>query len=333
MSEPRRYNLLEKQWIPVVWRSDATGETPQKVNIREALARSPEIRCISHTSPFIEFGLYRLLITIVLDAYTVAGRRPTIGKMKAMLEDGQFDDSVLRPYFDRYRPGFELWGQDNPFMQVPTQIGKDDYICNMVAPVPSGTKVAFWHHFTEDETGLTEDQAAQELCAVAPFCFDYAPRDVCSLSGDPPLYVLVQGESLFQTVVHNLPRLSGRLSAGQEMQGGPTWRSLVEDPSAVPRAPTYPQGWTWPVRQIRFVYDDSDPSLIRKAVNIAGAGKTETRGRVRGWRDPNAGTLAGSDGLRHLRAGDFLPRHTKSGDCSPTAFTRDLIPLCLVSSE
>ena len=76
MSE-QSYDLLEQSWIPVTW-VDHTSDKPDNVGIRRALTDAQEIRSLSHTSPFVEFGLYRLLITIVLDAYILAGQRPTI---------------------------------------------------------------------------------------------------------------------------------------------------------------------------------------------------------------------------------------------------------------
>lgn len=331
MSESRTYNLLCEPWLPVVWRSDAVGEKPDKIGIRKALESAHDIQCISHTAPFIEFGLYRLLITIVLDAYIVARQRPTIGKMKALIDEGRFDDSVLDKYLGT-KGRFDLWDKEHPFLQIPAARGKAEAISKMIAPVPSGTKIAFWHHWAKDETSLSEEEAAQQLCATAPFCFDYAPKDICTISGDPPIYALVQGDSLFSTIVYNLPRPSGRLSVHQEVEGGPTWRCPVEDTEAIPHAPTVAQGWTWPVRQIHFVPDEKS-SVIGKAVNIAGAGKTAAKQRVRVWRDPNSSTISNAKGMRHLRATDLIPRFAQVKGWNPVMFSRDLIPMCLVGSE
>ena len=115
MSGSHSYNLLSERWIPVTWRTDAAEPKEPNVGIMEALQRSHEIQSISHTSPFIEFGLYRLLITIVLDAYTLAGRRPTIGKMRAMVEKGRFNDPVLTEYLENCKEGFDLWSDKYPF--------------------------------------------------------------------------------------------------------------------------------------------------------------------------------------------------------------------------
>src|SRR5690349_6515229 len=112
MSEPRSYDLLCQPWIPIVWKSGAVN----KVGIREALKRAAEICCIAHTAPFIEFGLYRLLITIVLDAYIVAEKRPTIGKMRQMIEASKFDECVIQEYLTKYGEGFELWGDGARFL-------------------------------------------------------------------------------------------------------------------------------------------------------------------------------------------------------------------------
>ena len=103
MTDPRSYDLLCAPWIPVVWREESNEPKKPKIGIRKALERAHEIRAISHTSPFIEFGLYRLLITIVLDAYIDARKRPTIGKMKDMLAATQFDSCVIKCYLEKYK--------------------------------------------------------------------------------------------------------------------------------------------------------------------------------------------------------------------------------------
>lgn len=335
MNGQRSYNLLCQPWIPVIWRAEAPQRHPSKVGIREALERAHEIRCISHTVPFIEFGLCRLLITIVLDAYIVAGRRPTIGKIQDVLIRGQFDDCVVSTYTKRYADRFDLWNDQHPFLQLPSTTGKAEDIAKMIAPVPSGTKITLWHHLAQTETSLTDEQAAQELCAVAPFCFDYAPKDVCTIAGDPPMYVVVQGESLFETIVLNLPRPNGRVELRREREEGPSWRCPIVNAAEIPRSPTYAQGWTWPVRQVRLLRDDPS-SGVSKAVNVAGAGKTATKERVHGWRDPNAGTVTNSGEIRHIRATDLVPKPARSagqGDRNPLDFWRDLVPMCLVASE
>ncbi len=320
MSDSRSYNLLCLPWIPVVWRDDAAEPKEPKIGIREALQRAPEIRCISHTSPFIEFGLYRLLITVVLDAYIVAGKRPTIGKMRQMLSDGMFDDCVIGDYQEKYEQGFELWGDGERFMQVTAVPGSADPVAKMVAPIPSGTKVTHWQHTLASDIALDEAEAAQELCACNPFCFDYAPSDVCTLAGDPPLYVLVQGESLLETLVLNLPRPSGRVTVASEAAAGPRWRTEVGNANQVPSAPTICQGWTWPVRKIRL-NDPTDAEPVGTALNTAGAGKSETKKRVRSWRDPNAGTVTSADRLSHIRGREGM------------ILSRDLLPLFLIGSE
>jgi CRISPR type I-E-associated protein CasA/Cse1 len=327
------YNLLSKRWIPVTWRNDVAEPKKPKVGITELLHRSHEIRCISHTSPFIEFGLHRLLITIILDAYTMAGKRPTVGKMRAMVERGFFNDLILREYLETYEEGFDLWSDKHPFLQMSTADGKSDEIAKMIAPIPSGTKITFWHHYFENETSLDEGEAARELCATFPFCFDYAPKDICTIGGDPPLYILVYGESVFETLIFNLPRPSGRLTVQQEIEGGPLWRSPVDNPAVVPASPTITQGWTWPVRQIHLRRSEAS-SATATAVNISGASKTLARGIVRGWRDPNAGVITDSTGLRHIRPNDLFPDFGRSTSaCTPAILWRDLVPMCFVGSE
>lgn len=331
MSNLHSYDLLVKPWIPVMWLK-AAGPEESKLGIREAFSRSHEIRCISHTSPFIEFGLYRLLITIVLDAYTVAGRRPTIGKMKQMLALG-FGSCVYK-YLDDYKHGFDLWNDDNPFLQPkPINDTKAGPVANLFPAVPSGANVIHWHHFLEDEddapaagaaaSQISEEEAAQWLTTVSPFTFKGKYGAARTLAGDPPIYALVLGGSLFETLILNLPRPSGRVTAKQELERGPAWRTTPD--FAETKLPTLAEGFTWPVRYIRL---ERGRDAITKSIYTVAFKKTkETKINAPvydvkyGWRDPNAGTETTKDKMDHI---------TVKGDAP---IWRDLVHLYLVAGE
>jgi CRISPR type I-E-associated protein CasA/Cse1 len=327
VSESHSYNLLCKPWIPVVWRNDAAEPGAPKIGIREALQRARDIRCISHTAPFIEFGLYRLLITIVLDAYIVAGQRPTIGEMKAMIEAERFNDLILE-YLEQYKERFDLWASDHAFLQrAPPTDGKKktDYkpIVSMFAAIPSGTNVAHWNHCTEDETKIAEEVAGQFLTTVSPWNFKTKPGEARTLAGDPPMYALVLGESLFETIVLNLPRPSGRVTTRQERNNGPVWRTPLDDLAKLPKTPTVAQGFTWPVRVIEL---ENDGALVAKAVNQSAykdrkKEEREKKGNLFAWRDPNAGTESGAVLVNHIKVPPGVP------------VWRDAVPLFLVASE
>jgi len=328
MSDSRSYNLLDRQWIPVVWRKDAAEPKEPKVGIYTALHRASEISCISHTGPFIEFGLYRLLITIVLDAHIVAGQRPTIGKMRTMLERGQFDESIVDKYLDDHGTRFDLWASDEvPFLQSKS-VDSDGRrpspraVVSMFSAIPSGTNVSHWHHFIEDETEITEQVAAQFLTTVSPWNFKTKPGEARTLAGDPPMYALVLGESLFETIVLNLPRPSGRITAKQEKENGPAWRTQL-DLGKLPKSPTVAQGFTWPVRVIEL---ENDGALVAKAVNQSAykdrkKEEREKKGNLFAWRDPNTGTESGAVLMNHIKARPGVP------------IWRDAVPLFLVASE
>jgi CRISPR type I-E-associated protein CasA/Cse1 len=330
MSEPDSYNLLCKPWIPVVWRKDAAEPREPKIGIREALHRAPEIQSISHTAPFIEFGLYRLLITVVLDAYTVARERPTIGKMRALLDKGQFDEAICE-YLESYSDGFDLWSKDCPFLQYRSDShdGKPPNkaaVITMFPAIPSGNNVMHWHHYGENETVLSEDVAAQFLTTVSPFNFKTKPGEARTLAGDPPLYALVLGKNLFETIVLNLPRPNGRITAKQERDNGAAWRTRL-DVTKLPRTPSITEGFTWPVRVIEL---ENDGGMVSRAINRAAYKKPTDKAKSKGenvydarygWRDPNAGVETTSDAITHIKARLGVP------------VWRDAVPLFLAASE
>ncbi|MEW6533421.1 MAG: type I-E CRISPR-associated protein Cse1/CasA [Thermodesulfobacteriota bacterium] len=331
MSEARSYKLLCNPWIPVVWRNDVVEPKAPKIGIQEALHRAHAIQCVSHTAPFIEFGLYRLLITIVLDAYIVSGQRPTIGKLRAMLEKGQFNEFIIDGYLKSHNEHLNLWAKDGPFLQhrLATDGGKQPSpkaVVSMFPAIPSGTNVAHWHHYGEDEAGLSEDIAAQLLTTVSPFNFKVKPGEARTLAGDPPMYALVLGGNLFETIVLNLPRSSGRITAKQEQNNGPAWRTQL-DIEKLPKMPTVAQGFTWPVRVIELEYDGA---MVTKAINLAAYKKPTDKAKEKGgklydakygWRDPNAGIETTRDAITHIKARPDVP------------IWRDAVPLFLVASE
>lgn len=334
MNDPRSYNLLYKPWIPVVWGDGAPDPKCPNTGISEALRRAHEITAISHTAPFIEFGLYRLLITIVLDAYICDGQRPTIGKMKQMLEAGKFDCGIIENYLQKHSDRFDLWASDNPFLQRVLRAGNakepsPKAIVAMFAAVPSGTNVAHWNHFREDEIGVTEDTAAQLLTTVSPWNFKTKPGEARTLAGDPPMYALVLGKNLFETIVLNLPRPTGRVTTKQEQASGPAWRTQL-DLTKLAKVPTYTQGFTWPVRIVKLVEPANGGATVTKAVNQASYKKPTKKAKSNsgnfydakyGWRDPNAGTETTPDSISHIKARPGVP------------IWRDAVPLFLVASE
>lgn len=328
MSDVHSYNLLCKPWIPAVWRNDASVPRIPRIGIREALLRGPEIQCISHTAPFIEFGLYRLLITVVLDAYIVTGQRPTIGKMRTMLDKGQLDESIICKYLDEYNAGFDLWIGQAPFLQrrPDNDNVEKKAVVSMFPAIPSGVNVVHWHHYLEDETTLSEDVAAQLLTTVSPFNFKTKPGEARTLAGDPPMYALVLGKNLFETIVLNLPRPSGRVTAKQERDNGPSWRTEL-DLSKLPKTPPVAQGFTWPVRVIEL---ENDGAMVAKALNQAAYKKPTDKAKAKGgnlydakygWRDPSAGIETTTEALTHIKARPGVP------------VWRDAVPLFLVASE
>lgn len=334
----RSYNCLTERWIPVEWCNSDADQHP-KVGIREALKRAGEIKCIAHTAPFIEFGLYRLLITIVLDAYIVAGRRPTIGKMKAMLnrENRDFDSEVLDNYLNRYESCFDLWNRDNPFLQHAVVNNTNPQpISKLLAAIPSGVNVIHWHHFNENDTRITEELAAQLLTTISPWNFKVKPGEVRTLTVDPPMYALVLGNNLFETIVLNLPRPNGRLTFRKELNNGPAWRTQL-NLNELPKVPTITQGFTWPVRIIML---EDNGELIARSVNYAAYKKPTDRTRKEnekriaeektpyilfdvknGWRDPNAGVETDQNTIKHITASQNVP------------IWQDAVPLFLVASE
>ena len=138
--------------------------------------------------------------------------------------------------------------------------------------------------------------------------------------------LVVLGRNLFETIVLNLPRPSGRITTKQEQDNGPAWRTQL-DLTKLPKTPTVAQGFTWPVRVIRL---ENDGIRVTKAINQAAYKKSTDKAKVKGgnlygakygWRDPSAGVETSSGGITHIKPRPGVP------------IWRAAVPLFLVASE
>jgi hypothetical protein len=83
-----KFDVLSEPWIP----ARAKDGSIQQYGIRELLCKSPELLEITDESPMNEFGMYRLLFTLLMDALDLQYRED----LEDLLEDGVFLPHVKR---------------------------------------------------------------------------------------------------------------------------------------------------------------------------------------------------------------------------------------------
>lgn len=252
MSRPS-FNVLTEPWIPVI-RLDGSRD---ELGILPCLEHAHELREIRDPSPIIEFGLYRILVAFVLDALILAGQRPEDPiDLRSLIRTGHFDVELLRAYTDKCGTVFDLFDDAQPFLQVPLPNAKAKALAGMFPAVPSGTNAGHWHHGHETSLELTAAASARLLTTLAPFMTAGGAGLSPSINGAPAIYALPTGESLFETIVLNLP-IRNRDSGN----GAVAWRSTRKPGEERTHATTV-EAMTWRARAVQLIPEASSDGTI-----------------------------------------------------------------------
>ena len=305
------FGLLTEPWIPVVGLDGATAE----VGLRQALQQAPRLREIRDPIPTVEFGLYRLLVALVMDIHELK----LLADLEELLAAGEFDDAKVEAYFARWADRFDLFHSKHPFLQTAGLQGKEKPLAALLPLVPSGTSALHFHHQYEASFSASPAAAARLLSAMAPFMTSGGRTFSPSINGAPPWYVLISGSTLFETLCLNccaLPLSQARGSAP------PAWRN--DKPIAGSRATqaSLLEALTWRPRRIQLVPGDGGhcavggstaSCLIRTMHFDPGASCDFT------WADPNVAYRI-ADKVKPLR-----PRegHQLWRDTGPLALLRE----------
>ncbi|WP_457557382.1 type I-E CRISPR-associated protein Cse1/CasA [Candidatus Harpocratesius sp.] len=314
------YNLLEEAWIPVV---DSSGN-PREVNLLEVFQQAHEIRQIQDASPEFEFGMYRFLIALILDFYNLS----SVDDIKDLLEKGQFDDDILKE-LETIRNRFDLFDPNHPFYQgSPKEIEKKDLksVCSLFHHIPSGINPIFFNHSFENDLSFSAKICARALCALPTFSTAGGVGFSPSINGTPPIYELIEGKNLFQTLLLNTYTGYTDFPSGHfEVP----WRSEKYIESKAKKMVTsYLHGLTWMPRYCVLIpmkergkcsYSNEENQILINRIVFKPGWKFVDDANI--WRDPNVA-------YRKTKKGYFPIRFTPGKD-----FWRDYGPLMLLSEK
>jgi len=297
MSTPS-FNVIDEHWIHVV---DDKGNR-KELGLRDVLLQAHELREIRDPMPTVEFGLYRLLTALILDIHEFDDA--DLDKLSNLLDTGRFSDDEVNSYLDRHRDRFDLFSDDYPFLQTLGM--KDDPIGAMAAlahAIPSGSNQIHFHHRAEADFRVGPAAAARLLTTLAPFTTaggrGYSP----SINGTPPWYVLVCGDSLFQTLCFNtcvVPVL------GTIRDTPPAWRNdRPPTPGARRSNTSLREAMTWRPRRLQLIAGEAGrcsidgtncPVTISTLRFTAGDSCDFTA-----WRDPSVPYMTVDKGVYAIR--------------------------------
>jgi len=191
MGAEQSYNLLEENWIPVLYNNGKV----ERVGIKKALMDAGKIRQIAASNPMDRVAIIRFLLAVL---YWCKGNPPSdeeLTKIKSFPADGFTK-------LDENKDCFNLLGKEKRFYQQKTS-KKEWAITSLLQEIPSGNN--FWHlrHSTDKINGLCFACCAMGLLRLPIFSVTSLPDLKTGINGTPPIYVIPWGRSLLNTLQAN----------------------------------------------------------------------------------------------------------------------------------
>jgi CRISPR system Cascade subunit CasA len=277
------FDLVTTPWIPVVGQDGQTRE----VGLCDALVEAHTLSGITDPMPIVEFGLYRLLVAMVLDIFEP--RR--VKDLGELLQSGSFDRSKVDSYFKKYADRFDLFDEDHPFLQTPhMEASEAKPVAALLPAIPSGTNALHFHHADENDFAVCPAAAARLLTSVAPFMTAGGSGLSPSINGAPPWYVLVLGSNLFETLLLNVQ--AAPMTPSPQGKAPPAWRD-ERAPGGTRTQTSLLEALTWRPRRIQLIPGDggtcslsgrASDVIVRKMRFTAGDRADPT---MIAWRDPS----------------------------------------------
>lgn len=277
------FNCLTEPWIFVRSHHGILKE----VGIREAILSAHELESVYDPSPLVQFGIYRLLIAFVSDAYGVLTPR----RIADLIRRGSFDANGFDDYVAKCGDAFDLFSQERPFLQSCPDSNLDKEpksVASLYQHLPSGSNVTHFCHGKQVEHQFSPPVCARAICTISPFMTSGGAGLSPSINGIPPWYVLIKGKNLFETLTLNCCIMALGLSSAEPV----AWLSQREVSKQELTEVSLLGGLTWQPRRVRLLPGEggactysgrTEPILVREVQFSAGfAARTQEY-----WVDPN----------------------------------------------
>ena len=314
------FNVLDDAWIPAL---DKQGQV-KEYGLLELLEKSSELQKIKDPSPLFQYGIYRLLITFITDVY----RPEALEDIGDLLRQGCFDMERINNYLADEHNRFDLFDPENPFLQVKADPKYETEktvksVANLLHEIPTGNNDLLFVHELEKEHSISPEVCAKALCAIGLFSTAGVQGYPSGVNGAPPWFVLVRGQTLFETLVFNTWVPSLELPYYDD---NVIWRSKrVIEPKQEIGEISYVAGLMWPTRRISLIaeigghctYTGKQSEILvrniyyQQGLNFNGYNL---------WKDPHTSGYANTEGR-----GTLKPRPMKS-------LWRDIGPMLLLQS-
>jgi CRISPR type I-E-associated protein CasA/Cse1 len=201
------YNLLEEDWIPVLY---SNGDH-KRVGIRTALLEAGSIRQIAASNPMDRLAILRFLLALL---YWCKGN-----PSRDVSTD--FRDSFPADWFpklDQNQDFFNLLGEGKRFYQcTPSGSGKSPETLPanyLVHEIPTGTNICHFRHSTDKVDGLCPACCAMGLLRLPLFATSGGRGKPPGINSKPPVYFIPTGSGDSATLV------AASLGFGNASMGG-----------------------------------------------------------------------------------------------------------------
>jgi len=267
-SEPS-FNLWSAPWITVEQSDGALAE----MGIEETLLRASELRAIYDPSPLVIVGIHRLLTAVLQDA--LEPQRPS--DLRRLWEGGCFPEAKIRQFGAMYAHRFDLFSEDEPFLQSADLPRQPPPRAKGVKPVtylmpdfPAGTEVTHYRHGAAEDNAFCLTCAARGLVTIPPFATSGGAGIKPSINGVPPIYVLPGGKTLFESLTASLvlPDPRYQPAAASTTKDAVWWkREPLVKHKAVVHEVGYLHSLTFPARRVRLHPERLDANCSRCGQN------------------------------------------------------------------
>ena len=285
------YNVLSEPWIPARLPDGSIRE----YGVLELLEHAHELVEITDSMPNYEYGMYRFLFVFLMDACHPKRQRD----IRLLLERGSFDMDLIRTYVEECnRDGerFDLLDEKHPFLQQAEGWDEKPDLkspANLNPAMPSGNNHVHFDHTTETESDMGLREAVKALCSLNLFSTAGVQGYPSTPSGAPPVYSIVQGDNLFQTLAYGMVR--SNLYANYD-DPAPAWRSdMIVRPKEKTASTSLLYGLLFPCRRVRLIQGESG--------SITGIRYEQGMNydNYEAWTDPYVTYYIGKNGRQNLK--------------------------------
>lgn len=277
-----------------LFRVETLDGVRKRIGLRELLERSHEFADLCGRTPTGRLALLRLCVAFLEDIY-----HPREMEERAdLLDEGRFDAERIEAYLAACEAGnavFLLDDEKRPFMQMPYEAALDEKAEKSVAAlfmdVPSGNAHVFIDHRHLDQISADAEDVLEGLLETYMFCTAGAQEYPSGANNTPPLYCVVRGGNLFETLVLNMvaeDELPNQIPFGEGLV--PWRRTLRIRPKEKASTISFLEALTWQPRRVTMVFDEDRRVrrvFLQQGRNFVGDGR---------WCDPWVPFRKGKDG-------------------------------------